>query len=61
VTACAGATLEAACYRTVRDLAAASRDEIYRRFPKVLRRVGGYNLDEFVDPGRPFNLAKLIV
>ena len=37
------------------------RDEIDRRFPKVLRRVGGYNLDEFVDPARPFNLAKLIV
>ena len=61
VAACAGDTLEAACYRTVRDLAAASRDEIDRRFPKVLRRVGGYNLDEFVDPARPFNLAKLIV
>ncbi len=60
-TACAGATLEAACYRIVRDLAAASRDEIDRRFPKVLRRVGGYNLDEFVDPAKPFNLAKLIV
>ena len=24
--------------------------EIDRRFPKVLRRVGGYNLDEFVRP-----------
>ena len=24
-------------------------DEIDRRFPKVLRRVGGYNLDEFVE------------
>src|SRR5471032_357607 len=59
--ACAGTTLEAACYRTVRELAAAQRDEIDRRFPKVLRRVGGYNLDEFVDPSRPFNLAKLIV
>ena len=34
VTACAGPTLEAACYRTVRDLAAAGRDEIDRRFPK---------------------------
>ena len=59
--ACAGATLEAACYRTVRDVAAACKEEIDRRFPKVLRRVGGYNLDEFVDPSRPFNLAKLIV
>ena len=28
------------------------RDEIDRRFPKVLRRVGGYNLDEFVDPAQ---------
>ena len=38
-----------------------ARDEIDRRFPKVLRRVGGYNLDEFVDPAKPFNLAKIIV
>ena len=30
-------------------------------FPKVLRRVGGYNLDEFVEPDQPFNLAKLMV
>jgi FAD/FMN-containing dehydrogenase/Fe-S oxidoreductase len=59
--ACAGDTLEARCYRTVRQLATDSRDEIDRRFPKVLRRVGGYNLDEFVDPSKPFNLAKLVV
>jgi FAD/FMN-containing dehydrogenase/Fe-S oxidoreductase len=59
--ACAGRTLEAACYRTVRDLAAECGLEIDRRFPKVLRRVGGYNLDEFVDRARPFNLAKLMV
>ena len=59
--ACAGATLEAACYRTVRELAATRREEIDRRFPTVLRRVGGYNLDEFVDPAKPFNLAKIIV
>ncbi len=36
-------------------------DEIERRYPKVLRRVGGYNLDEFVGRHAPFNLAKLIV
>jgi FAD/FMN-containing dehydrogenase/Fe-S oxidoreductase len=59
--ACAGDTLAASCYRTVRDVAAACREEIDRRFPKVLRRVGGYNLDEFVDPAKPFNLAKVIV
>ena len=48
----------------IRQLASACKDEIDRRFPKVLRRVGGYNLDEFVDaptPVRPFNLAKIIV
>ena len=59
--ACAGGTLEASCYRTVRELGIARRDEIDRRFPKVLRRVGGYNLDEFTDASKPFNLAKLIV
>ena len=29
--------------------------------PKILRRVGGYNLDAFVDADAPFNLAKLMV
>jgi FAD/FMN-containing dehydrogenase/Fe-S oxidoreductase len=59
--ACAGTTLEAACYRTVRELARDCAGEVARRFPKVLRRVGGYNLDEFSDPSRRFNLSKLIV
>ena len=56
----AGDTLEARCYRVVAELAEQHRDEIDRRFPKVLRRVGGYNLDAFT-PGRPFNLARLMV
>ncbi len=55
-----GSTLEAGCYQRIRQLSADHAAEIERRFPKVLRRVGGYNLDEFVG-GRPFNLAKLIV
>src|SRR5438132_8471487 len=59
--ACGGKTREAACYRIVRDTAERCRAEIDRRFPKVLRRVGGYNLDEFVDPSKPFNLAKIVV
>ena len=54
-------TLEGACYRVVSDLVSQHRDEIERRFPRVLRRVGGYNLDEFVQADRPFNLAKLMV
>ena len=54
-------SLEGACYRVIGDLATRHRDEITRRFPRVLRRVGGYNLDEFVTADRPFNLAKLMV
>jgi FAD/FMN-containing dehydrogenase/Fe-S oxidoreductase len=56
-----GDTLEAACYRTVLGLAAEHAAEIDRRYPKILRRVGGYNLDEFVDPAKPINLAKMMV
>ena len=59
--ACDGDALEARCYRAVRDQAGALAAEIDRRYPKILRRVGGYNLDAFVDRTRPFNLAKLIV
>ena len=56
-----GRRSRARCYREVRGTARACAGEIERRYPKVLRRVGGYNLDEFVDRDRPFNLAKLIV
>ena len=59
--ACAADTLEGACYRDVRRLATECAGEIDRRYPKILRRVGGYNLDEFVCADRPFNLARLMV
>ena len=69
--ACAATTHEGGCYRTVRRLAARHAAEIDRRYPKILRRVGGYNLDAFVRKGNgetgsaydaePFNLSKLIV
>jgi FAD/FMN-containing dehydrogenase/Fe-S oxidoreductase len=59
--AAAAGTREAAVYQTVRDLVAAHEDEIVRRYPKVLRRVGGYNLDEFVGTAPTINLAKLMV
>ena len=36
-----------------------NREEILRTYPKVMRRVGGYNLDEFTN-GNDWNLAKLI-
>ena len=59
--ACAGDNLAAQCYRAVRAVAAERAADIERRFPKVVRRVGGYNLDEFIRPDRPFNLARLMV
>jgi len=57
----AGDSLEARCYSTVLRLAEEHREEIGRRYPKILRRVGGYNLDEFVNPDAPVNLAKIMV
>ncbi len=56
-----GETLEAACYRTVLGLAQLHADEIDRRYPKIMRRVAGYNLDEFTDVDKPVNLAKMMV
>ncbi len=55
-----GDTLEASCYRTVLELARTHAAEIERRYPKIMRRVGGYNLDEFTD-SKPVNLAKIMV
>ncbi len=44
----------------LRALGAAEAEEIAARFPKVLRRVGGYNIDALI-PGQPTNLARLLV
>ena len=61
-----------AMHHLVRDTVAGHAQAIRDRFPRILRRVSGYNLDEFV-PGLPvrptgfdeepwrFNLSKLIV
>ena len=48
----------------VRDLlaiGAREADEIERRFPKLQRRVGGYNLDALVPARNDINLAHLLV
>ena len=58
---CAQQTLEGQCYRQVRQIVGTCAEEIERRYPKVLRRVGGYNLDAFLGPTAPFNMAKLLV
>jgi FAD/FMN-containing dehydrogenase/Fe-S oxidoreductase len=54
------AGIEGAIYREVRRLAHEHADEIERRFPKILRRVMGYNLDSFMGEG-PMNLTRAIV
>jgi len=59
-------------HASVRDTIRRHRSAIEARFPKILRRVSGYNLDElipglpvrapgWVDPPWEFNLAKLVV
>ena len=50
---------EGEIYRNIQETIQQNREEIKKRFPKVMRRVGGYNLDEFVYTDR-WNLAKLI-
>jgi FAD/FMN-containing dehydrogenase/Fe-S oxidoreductase len=64
----AGRTLEATAYRRVRDVVRQQRDEIHRRFPRILRRVSGYNLDILCrglcpasDPAPPVGLHQLLV
>jgi len=58
---CSRGTLESTCYREVLRLARDHASEIASRYPRVLRRVGGYNLDAFIDPSRPVDMTKLIV
>jgi FAD/FMN-containing dehydrogenase/Fe-S oxidoreductase len=56
---CAQQNREGECYRVIRRLALENRDEIERRYPKILRRVGGYNLDCFVE-GRAGGVSPLL-
>ncbi len=47
--------------RDLLAIAAREAGEIERRFPKVQRRVGGYNLDALVPGRNDINLAHLLV
>ncbi len=58
----------ASIFRGIRQIVETNADEIRRRFPKVMRRVSGYNLDAFVTehdntfpPAAGWNPAALIV
>jgi FAD/FMN-containing dehydrogenase/Fe-S oxidoreductase len=55
-----GTGLEASIYRHALSLAEAHRQEIEKRYPKIPRRVSGYNLDELLHE-EEVNLAKLVV
>ena len=52
-------TLEGNAYREARRLVEENHDEIARRFPRILRRVSGYNLDALA--GGRGSLRDLIV
>ena len=56
---CQHQTFEGQIYREVRRLVRENENEIRTRFPKVMRRVGGYNLDEFVAQAN-WNLSKIL-
>ncbi|MDD1535164.1 MULTISPECIES: FAD-binding and (Fe-S)-binding domain-containing protein [unclassified Bradyrhizobium] len=50
-----------ALFRDMLDLGSREAEEIATRFPKVQRRVGGYNLDALVPRNAPNNMAHLLV
>jgi len=52
--------LPAGLLQRLTDLGRRESREIERSFPKLLRRVGGYNIDELVDP-ESGNLGRLLV
>ena len=52
--------LEGDIYSRLFEIGEANRDEIIARYPKIQRRVSGYNLDEFVS-GMGFNMARFVV
>ena len=72
-----GDTLEANIYRELCRICADNEAEIRKRYPRILRRVAGYNLDEFIpnagskevtpyrrdgcDENHPFSLTKILV
>jgi len=52
--------LEGEIYRRLFSIGENNREEILKRYPKIQRRVSGYNLDEFVG-GSNFNMARFAV
>ncbi len=57
----AGAAGEPGFVADLLALGAREQAEIADKFPKVMRRVGGYNVDALVPNGSPVNLSSLLV
>ena len=63
-----GDSRESDIYRRVTAIAHDNRDEILKRYPKIMRRVSGYNLDDLVETGGqregaplPLNMTRMVV
>ena len=56
-----GNGLESEIYRQVGRLVDENGEEIRSRYPNIMRRVSGYNLDEFMDGGNAINMARMVV
>ncbi len=52
--------LQGDMYRTLASLGESERDEVLKRYPKIQRRVSGYNLDELIG-GDGFDMARFVV
>ena len=55
-----GVDLESDIYRHVLKICTQNRDEILDRYPNIMRRVSGYNLDQFLGNG-PVNMTQMVV
>ena len=55
-----GDGLEAEIYRSLSAIGEDNREEVLARYPRIMRRVGGYNLDELVG-GDGFDMARFVV
>ncbi len=53
-------SFEGMIYKSVVDISTRAAPEVKSRYPKILRRIGGYNLD-LVRQSDPVNLSKIIV
>ncbi|HET9172418.1 MAG TPA: FAD-binding and (Fe-S)-binding domain-containing protein [Actinospica sp.] len=51
---------EAAILGSLREIGRRNADRVRERYPDIPRRVSGYNLDQLL-PGRPLNVARLLV